>query len=270
MRVNLPITTDEYVLPEGEVIVTRTDLKGRITYANDAFLRSCDFTREELLGKAHNIVRHPDMPPAAFADLWDTIKQGKPWSALVKNRRKHGGFYWVRANVSPIVENGKMVGFTSVRTKPAAEEVAAAAALYQRIREGKARKIMIRGGEVVHKGLRGFIARLWKLPFTLRCWFAASGFAALFAVSAALVSTLPGKLALATAIVNADGHSRRHHLRRLGKQADRKARQRCRRHCKQRGCRKRGLALSEPWGPRADAPVSHARPDEREADRRPA
>ena len=102
MRVNLPVTSDEYVLPEGEVIVTRTDLKGRITYANDAFLRSCGFTREELLGKAHNIVRHPDMPPGAFQDLWDTIKTGKPWSALVKNRRKDGGFYWVRANVSPI------------------------------------------------------------------------------------------------------------------------------------------------------------------------
>ena len=134
MRVNLPVTSDEYVLPEGEVIVTRTDLKGRITYANDAFVRSSGFTRDELLGKAHNIVRHPDMPPAAFQDLWDTIKTGQPWSALVKNRRKEGGFYWVRANVSPIVEEGRIVGYTSVRTKPEHAEIEGAGALYARIR----------------------------------------------------------------------------------------------------------------------------------------
>src|SRR4051794_3997079 len=173
MRVNLPVTSEEYVLPEGEVIVTRTDLKGRVTYANDAFLRSCGFTREELLGKAHNIVRHPDMPPAAFQDLWDTIQTGKPWSALVKNRRKDGGFYWVKANVSPILENGRVVGYTSVRTKPAAADVEAAAALYKQINEGTARGVAIKGGEVLRTGTVGLLQRIWKLPFTLRCWLIA-------------------------------------------------------------------------------------------------
>jgi aerotaxis receptor len=205
MRVNLPVTSEEYVLPEGEVIVTRTDLKGRITYANDAFLRSCDFTREELLGKAHNIVRHPDMPPAAFQDLWDTIKTEKPWSALVKNRRKHGGFYWVRANVSPIVEEGRIVGYTSVRTKPQSAEVEAAAALYARIRDGKAQGMAIRGGEVVRKGALGLLQRVWKLPFTLRCWLVAAGFLMLFAASGAVIWIMPAQGAMAATILNGLG-----------------------------------------------------------------
>src|SRR5512144_2489936 len=104
MRVNLPVINQEYILPANDVIVSRTDLKGRITYVNETFVHACGFTRDELIGKAHNIVRHPDMPAAAFADLWDTIKTGQPWSGLVKNRRKDGGFYWVHANVTPIVD----------------------------------------------------------------------------------------------------------------------------------------------------------------------
>ncbi|HEY0887157.1 MAG TPA: PAS domain S-box protein, partial [Ramlibacter sp.] len=85
MRVNLPVTDDEYVLPDGEVIVSRTDLRGVLTYVNEAFLRSSGFARDELIGRAHNIIRHPDMPPEAFADLWQTIGAGRPWSAMVKN-----------------------------------------------------------------------------------------------------------------------------------------------------------------------------------------
>ena len=205
MRVNLPVTSEEYVLPEGEVIVTRTDLKGRITYANDAFLRSCGFTREELLGKAHNIVRHRDMPPAAFQDLWDTIKTGKPWSALVKNWRKDGGFYWVRANVSPIVANGSMVGFTSVRTKPDRAEIEAAAALYTKINEGKARNIVIKGGEVLHTGALGFLGRIWRMPFTLRCWIVASVFAVMYAASTAAMWLLPAQGVLTASVLNGLG-----------------------------------------------------------------
>ena len=205
MRVNLPVTLEEYVLPEGEVIVTRTDLKGRITYANDAFVRSSGFTREELLGKAHNIVRHPDMPPAAFLDLWETIKTGQPWSALVKNRRKDGGFYWVRANVSPIVDEGRIVGYTSVRTKPERADVQAAAALYTGIRDGKARGIAIKGGEVVRKGALGLLQRVWKLPFYMRCWLAAAVFGSLFAASGALIWLMPAQGHMAASVLNAVG-----------------------------------------------------------------
>ena len=92
MRINMPVTNHEYVLGVGEVIISRTDPKGRITYVNETFIQSSGFSREEVMGKAHNIVRHPDMPPEAFEDLWRTIKPGEPWSAMVKNRRKDGGF----------------------------------------------------------------------------------------------------------------------------------------------------------------------------------
>ena len=205
MRVNLPVTNDEYVLPDGEVIVTRTDLKGRITYANDAFLRSAGFTREELLGKAHNIVRHPDMPPAAFADLWVTIQAGQPWSAVVKNRRKDGGFYWVRANVTPIVENGRPVGYVSMRTKPSREEIEAASALYEKMREGRLHGVVLKGGVLLRTGLPGLVGRLWNARFSTRCWLTASVFGLLFGSIAALLSGVPGNAAFTGLIVSGLG-----------------------------------------------------------------
>ena len=112
------VTDHEYVMPDGEVIVTRTDPDSRITYANQAFLDSSGYSLEECMGQPQNIVRHPDMPKEAFADLWRTIRARKPWTGLVKNRRKNGGFYWVRANVTPIIEGGAIVGYMSVRVKP--------------------------------------------------------------------------------------------------------------------------------------------------------
>ena len=118
MRTNLPVTQEEYVLADDEVIVTRTDARGNITYANDGFLRSSGYSRDEVMGQPQNIVRHPDMPREAFADLWRTITAGDPWTALVKNRRKNGGYYWVKANVSPLESGRAITGYVSVRTKP--------------------------------------------------------------------------------------------------------------------------------------------------------
>src|SRR5690554_476964 len=106
MRYNGPTTNRERQFGELERLVSKTDTKGRITYANRAFVDISGFTHDELIGKAHNIVRHPDMPEEAFADLWRTLKAGRPWRALVKNRSKNGDHYWVDANVSPIHENG--------------------------------------------------------------------------------------------------------------------------------------------------------------------
>ena len=106
MKKNLPVTDKEVLMKKGNILVSLTDLKGCITYANDAFVAISGFTHEELIGANHNIVRHPDMPEAAFADLWTTIKQGKPWVALVKNRTKSGDYYWVEANVIPKFKNG--------------------------------------------------------------------------------------------------------------------------------------------------------------------
>ena len=118
MRTNLPITQQEYLLPDGMTIVSRTDLKGRITYVNPDFLVASGFDESELIGKAHNLVRHPDMPEEAFADLWATLQAGRPWTGFVKNRRKNGDFYWVCANATPILENGQVTGYLSVRTRP--------------------------------------------------------------------------------------------------------------------------------------------------------
>ena len=117
MRKNLPVTTNEYVLPDDTLIVSKTDTKGKLTYFNEQFVSASGFTEAELMGQPHNIVRHPDMPPAAFQNLWDTVQAGKPWSGAVKNRRKNGDYYWVQASATPIWENGQITGYMSVRTK---------------------------------------------------------------------------------------------------------------------------------------------------------
>src|SRR5215469_12721051 len=139
MRVNEPITDHEIEIPDGEPLVSRTDRGGRIVFANHVFVESSGFSEQELVGEPHNIVRHPHMPKEAFANLWATIKAGRPWDGLVKNRRKNGDFYWVRANVTPVVENGQVTGYTSIRSKPSRAETGAAEQAYSRIRAGAAK-----------------------------------------------------------------------------------------------------------------------------------
>ena len=195
MRVNMPVTNEEYVLPDGEVIVTRTDLQGNITYANDAFARASEFPREESLGQPQNIVRHRDMPAEAFADLWRTIKAGRPWSSPVKNRRRSGGFYWVKANVMPMIEGGRAVGYMSVGTKPSRAEIEAAEGLYRDMREGRAGDIEIREGEVVYGGLRGLLQRVTRVSFVTRCCCSAGAFAFMFAGVAVSTAMLPAGVA---------------------------------------------------------------------------
>ncbi|MES2251574.1 MAG: methyl-accepting chemotaxis protein [Pseudomonadota bacterium] len=168
MRVNLPVTDIEYELSKEEALVSRTDLKGRITYVNPAFVAASGFTAGELLGKAHNIVRHPDVPPEAFADLWRTLDQGLPWTGLIKNRRKNGDFYWVLANVTPIRHQGRVEGYMSVRSRPAREDVMAADALYRRMREGEAKGLELLQGEVVRSGWAHPLARLRRIPVRRR------------------------------------------------------------------------------------------------------
>ena len=136
MRSNLPVTNIEYVLEDHEAPTSKTDIHGNITYVNQDFINISGFSAEELIGAPQNIVRHPDMPVEAFADLWRTIKSGKPWTGLVKNRCKNGDHYWVEANVSPIIENHQIVGYTSVRAKPSREQVQAAESVYRAIKAG--------------------------------------------------------------------------------------------------------------------------------------
>ncbi|MDM0037370.1 methyl-accepting chemotaxis protein [Variovorax sp. J22P271] len=168
MRVNLPITVQEYLLPKDAALVSRTDLKGRITYVNPTFVEVSGYTLEELMGKAHNIVRHPDMPPEAFADMWDTLGRGLPWTGFVKNRRKNGDFYWVQANVTPIHRNGVAEGYMSVRSKPERADVGQADTLYRKLREGLAKGVSIRQGEVVRRGWSDPMGGLRRLPIRSR------------------------------------------------------------------------------------------------------
>lgn len=137
MKKNLPITDREVEFPDNTNILSTTDLKGQVTYVNQDFIKLCGFSQEELLGKNHNIVRHPDMPPAAFQSLWDTVKEGHSWMGVVKNRCKNGDHYWVSAYVTPITENGQVVEYQSVRTRPEPEQVARASRLYARLSSGK-------------------------------------------------------------------------------------------------------------------------------------
>lgn len=138
MKVNTPVTQVEQTMDEGQILVSTTDTRGIITDCNEDFVRISGFAKSELIGKSHNIVRHPDMPPEAFADLWATGKAGQPWTGMVKNRCKNGDFYWVQANVTPVTQNGQVTGYMSVRTQPTAAKVQQAERLYQDVRAGNA------------------------------------------------------------------------------------------------------------------------------------
>jgi aerotaxis receptor len=138
MKINQPVTQREKPFPKGKYLVSKTDLKGIITHANAAFVEISGFAREELLGKNHNIVRHPDMPPQAFEDLWRTVKQNKPWRGVVKNRSKDGDHYWVDAFVVPLRKRGETIGYMSVRSEPSRAQVREAEALYQQLNASKA------------------------------------------------------------------------------------------------------------------------------------
>ena len=132
---NAFVSQKEVILMPGTVLITTTDTKGIITYTNDAFCEIAGYPREELIGRSHNIVRHPDMPPATFKWLWDTLKSERPWRGMVKNRCKSGDHYWVRATVSPVIENGKIIGYVSVRRAPTRAQVAEAEALYRELNQ---------------------------------------------------------------------------------------------------------------------------------------
>jgi aerotaxis receptor len=137
MKINLPITGNESTYPADAQLISTTDLKGIITYTNKSFQDVAGFTEQELLHKSHNIVRHPDMPPEAFADLWATLKNRNPWMGIVKNRCKNGDHYWVDAFVMPMLDGDRIVGYESVRVNPSREHVARAEALYRSFREKK-------------------------------------------------------------------------------------------------------------------------------------
>ncbi len=168
MRVNLPVSNTEYPIGDDTLILSTTDTKGRITYINQTFIDVSGFSEDELIGKAHNIVRHPDMPPEAFSDLWKTLQAGKPWTGLVKNRRKNGDFYWVLGNATPLIENGNVVGYLSVRTKPSRQLVEIAEPIYRQILDGKAKNLKIVNGSIVRTDFIGKIAAIFQMTLGKR------------------------------------------------------------------------------------------------------
>ncbi len=163
MRTNLPVTRTEYQFGREQTLVSVTDLKGRITYCNRAFVEVSGYSSGELLGQPHNLVRHPEMPEEAFRDMWATIQSKLPWTGLVKNRRKNGDYYWVLANATPMLDGETITGYLSVRTVPSAQAVAAAEKLYAQMRQEQSagrRTVGLKQGQVVHVGLAGQFGRL--------------------------------------------------------------------------------------------------------------
>ncbi|CAD5775894.1 aerotaxis receptor protein [Escherichia coli] len=158
------VTQQNTPLADDTTLMSTTDLQSYITHANDTFVQVSGYTLQELQGQPHNMVRHPDMPKAAFADMWFTLKKGEPWSGIVKNRRKNGDHYWVRANAVPMVREGKISGYMSIRTRATDEEIASVEPLYKALNAG-------RTGKRIHKGLvvrKGWLGKLPSLPLRWR------------------------------------------------------------------------------------------------------
>lgn len=170
MTANLTPVNGAYVLSERDVIISRTDTSGRIVYVNEAFIKSSGYTREELAGKPQSVVRHPDTPREVFRDLWETIGRDQPWTGVLKNRRKSGQTYWVLANVTPVFEQGRKVGYMAVRTKPTDEQIEQAARLWALIGDPNDSSVRLAGGEVERTGLPGIVDRVLRLPVQLRLW----------------------------------------------------------------------------------------------------
>src|SRR5580692_7503839 len=133
MNVNQPLTSNEYIVRDGALIVSVTDVNGKIVEVSPEFIQVSGFSAEELIGKDHGALRHPDVPEAVYADLWRSLHSGRPWSGLMKNRRKNGDYYWDIANATPLREGGAISGYMTVRTKPSAHQIREAEQLYRKL-----------------------------------------------------------------------------------------------------------------------------------------
>ena len=135
MRINEPVTNNEVTYDDDDLLISKTDTKGKITYCNEIFMRIAGYKEHELLGQPHNMVRHPDMPPQAFGDLWNTVNDGREWHGIVKNRCANGDYYWVDATVTPDFDpgTGRIVGYMSARRKATRKQIADAEALYNEL-----------------------------------------------------------------------------------------------------------------------------------------
>lgn len=161
---------EEYKLGPDAILMSTTDLDSYILYANPAFEEASGYSCEELIGQPHNLVRHPDMPREAFADLWSTLKTGQPWTGMIKNSRKNGGYYWVKGNAAPVIKGGKVSGYVSVRTTPARSDIEQAEALYAKMRAGEIRWRKLRKGVMVYTGVLSILSFNQTLSVAARIW----------------------------------------------------------------------------------------------------
>lgn len=184
MRLNLPVTNQEYPFPAGHTLVSVTDPKGRIIYCNQRFVEVSGFELDELLGQAHNIIRHPAIPEEVFRDLWETIRSGRPWSGVLKNRRKDGSHYWVVANVTPLIDESGITGYMSVRTEATREQTSAAEECFRRMREevenGRLLTVF-RNGRIIRRTPFGYFCEAFRFDLSVHMhWVALVGFAGAF------------------------------------------------------------------------------------------
>ncbi|MCL7931255.1 methyl-accepting chemotaxis protein [Halomonas llamarensis] len=160
MRDNQPVTDKEYALDDDDVLISRSDTDGNITYANSAFVEVSGYTHDELIGSPHNLLRHPDIPPEVFKDFWETLKAGHTWQGTLKNRRKNGDYYWVQASVSALRDGDHVMGYTSVRHRATQKAIQRAERVYATIRrKGSLRGYKIRRGTIKRTGLVGWVGR---------------------------------------------------------------------------------------------------------------
>lgn len=165
MRLNMPVTLNERIFRDEDGLISKTDLHGRITFVNDTFVYVSGYSLKELVGQTHNIVRHPDVPAEAFADLWHTIEAEKPWTSLIKNRCKNGDFYWVEANVTPLRQGNDITGYISIQSKPSREQIALAESNYRDIKMGK---LAFKEGKATSKKKAGSILALNNFSIKMR------------------------------------------------------------------------------------------------------
>ncbi|AUU85577.1 methyl-accepting chemotaxis protein [Leclercia sp. LSNIH1] len=191
MRRNNHVTQNEYLLNEGSTLMSTTDIQSHITYANSAFIDASGYKEEHLIGEPHNVIRHPDMPAEAFADMWFTLQAGESWTGLVKNRRHNGDHYWVRANVTPVYQNDMLTGYISVRNIPARHEIDASEARYGRVRNNQLKGHRFYKGVLVRRGLFSFLSLFKRLSTAKRINYSL-GITALLAFAVSL--SLPGGL----------------------------------------------------------------------------
>lgn len=197
MSSHLYVSQRNTPLDDDTTLMSTTDLQSYITHANDSFVNISGYSLSELLAQPHNLVRHPDMPKAAFADMWYTLKQGEPWSGIVKNRRKNGDHYWVRANAVPMVRGGRVSGYMSIRTRATEEEIAAVEPLYKALNENRCSR-RLHKGLVVRKGWPGKLPSMpvrWRVRSVMALIFAALAIA-LYATGASWQAQLMGALAM--------------------------------------------------------------------------